>query len=64
LSDLAVVSFTIMTQSDASLIIVRRGKQHTYTRRTVSRLIELYDAWGEPAQAAPYRALPQAQGKR
>jgi hypothetical protein len=41
-----------------------RGEQHDLTRRTVSRLIELYEAWGKPDQAAPYRALPQAQEKR
>ena len=27
-------------------------------------LIELYEAWGKPDRAAPYRALPQAQAKR
>jgi serine/threonine-protein kinase len=41
-----------------------RGEQYDLTRKTVSRLIELYEAWGKPAQAAPYRALPQAQEKR
>jgi serine/threonine-protein kinase len=38
-----------------------RGEQHALTRKTVSRLIELYEAWGKPDRAAPYRALPQAQ---
>jgi serine/threonine protein kinase/tetratricopeptide (TPR) repeat protein len=37
-----------------------RGEEHALTRKTVSRLIELYDAWGKPDQAAPYRALPRA----
>ncbi len=41
-----------------------RGEQHTYTRRTVGRLIELYEAWGKPGQAAPYRTLPQAEETR
>ncbi len=38
-----------------------RGDQHALTRKAVSRLIELYEAWGKPDQAAPYRALPQSQ---
>ncbi|MCG3164156.1 MAG: Serine/threonine-protein kinase PknD [Acidobacteria bacterium] len=38
-----------------------RGEQHEVTRKTVSRLIELYEAWGKPGQAAPYRALPRAK---
>jgi serine/threonine-protein kinase len=37
-----------------------RGEQHEATRKTVSRLIELYEAWGKPDQAASYRALPKA----
>jgi serine/threonine-protein kinase len=41
-----------------------RGDQNDLTRRAVSRLIELYEAWGKPDQAAPYRALPQFQTKR
>ena len=41
-----------------------RGEQHALTRKAVSRLIELYEAWGKPDQAAPYRTLPQAQEKR
>jgi serine/threonine-protein kinase len=41
-----------------------RGEQQALTRQTVSRLIELYDAWGKPDQGAPYRALPQAQERR
>ncbi|MGH9841172.1 MAG: tetratricopeptide repeat protein [Blastocatellia bacterium] len=38
-----------------------RGEQHAQTRTAVSRLIELYEAWGKPDQAAPYRALPHAK---
>jgi serine/threonine-protein kinase len=38
---------------------VARGEQHALTRKTVSRLIELYDVWGKPDQAVPYRALPR-----
>jgi eukaryotic-like serine/threonine-protein kinase len=41
-----------------------RGDQNALTRKAVSRLIELYEAWGKPDQAAPYRALPQTQEKR
>ncbi|MFN0110098.1 MAG: tetratricopeptide repeat protein [Blastocatellia bacterium] len=37
-----------------------RGEQHDSTRVTVSHLIELYEAWGKPDQATPYRALPKA----
>ncbi len=37
-----------------------RGEQNEFTRKTVSRLIELYEAWGKLAQAVPYRALPKA----
>lgn len=37
-----------------------RGEQNETTRRTVSRLVELYEAWGKPDQAASYRALPKA----
>jgi len=36
---------------------VARGEQHYLTRKTVSRLIELYEAQGKSDQAAPYRAL-------
>lgn len=35
------------------------GEQHELTRKAVSRLIELYEVWGKPAQAQPYRALPR-----
>ncbi|HEX9001893.1 MAG TPA: serine/threonine-protein kinase [Blastocatellia bacterium] len=37
-----------------------RGEQHSLTRKTVSRLIELYDAWEKPDQSGLYRALPKA----
>lgn len=37
-----------------------RGDQHDSTRVTVSRLIGLYEAWGKPDRATPYRALPKA----
>jgi serine/threonine-protein kinase len=39
------------------------GDQYELTRMTVSRLIELYDTWGKPEQAKPYRTLPQYQEK-
>jgi serine/threonine-protein kinase len=41
-----------------------RGEQHALTRTAVSRLIELYEAWGKPDRAAPYRYLPQLQETR
>src|SRR5262245_151199 len=37
-----------------------RDEQSEFTRQTVSRLIELYEAWGRPEMAEPYRALPHA----
>ena len=48
----------------AGLKAARGAPARTLTRKAVSRLIELYEAWGKPDQAAPYRALPQAQEKR
>ncbi len=41
-----------------------RGEQHALTRRAISRLIEMYDAWGKPDQAQSYRTLLPAQEKR
>jgi hypothetical protein len=32
-----------------------RGARHALTRQTVSRLRQLYEAWGKPGQAALYR---------
>ena len=40
---------------------IARGEQHALTRKTVSRLIQLYEAWGKSDKAAPYRALPQSK---
>jgi thioredoxin-like negative regulator of GroEL len=40
-----------------------RGEQQEVTRRCVNRLIELYEVWGKPDQAAIYRARPQSQEK-
>ncbi len=34
-----------------------RGEQHALTRRTLSRIVELYVAWDKSDQAASYRAL-------
>jgi len=36
------------------------GEQNEDTRKTVSHLIELYEAWGKPEKADPYRALSHA----
>jgi serine/threonine-protein kinase len=33
------------------------GNQHERTQRAVSLLVELYEAWGKPGQAKPFRAL-------
>jgi tetratricopeptide (TPR) repeat protein len=35
----------------------RLGPEDERTRRAVSRLIDLYEAWGKPKKAAEYRAL-------
>lgn len=40
-----------------------RGEQHDLTHKAVSRLIELYEAWGKPDQAELYRALLQSKEK-
>ncbi|MGH9752935.1 MAG: tetratricopeptide repeat protein [Blastocatellia bacterium] len=37
------------------------GAQHERTRRAVRFLAELYESWGKPRQAAPYRALLQSK---
>jgi len=34
------------------------GDQHVETQKAVGRLIELYESWGKPEKADPYRALP------
>jgi outer membrane protein assembly factor BamD (BamD/ComL family) len=33
------------------------GEQQERTQKAVSRLVELYEAWGKPDKAAEYRAL-------
>src|SRR5262249_16402984 len=38
-----------------------RGEHYAQTEKTVSRLIELYDSWGKPDKADPYRALFQSK---
>jgi hypothetical protein len=42
---------------------IARGDQHALTRMTVSRLIELYEAWGKSNHAAPYRAFLRSKEK-
>jgi len=37
-----------------------KGPQATYTRDALHRLVELYDAWNRPEEAAEYRALAEA----
>jgi len=36
------------------------GDQRAQTQKAVSRFIELYESWGKPEKANPYRALPHA----
>ena len=36
----------------------RLGADHEWTQDTQARLIELYEAWGQPAKADAHRALP------
>jgi serine/threonine-protein kinase len=36
------------------------GEQHAQTRKAVSNLIDLYELWGKPEKAAPYRSLPHS----
>ena len=37
------------------------GDRHAQTQKAVGRLIELYESWGQPGQAEPYRALPHSK---
>ncbi len=39
------------------------GQQHWQTKLSLRRLAELYEAWGKPDQAKPYRALLQSKEK-
>jgi serine/threonine-protein kinase len=39
------------------------GDRHAQTRKTASRLIELYEAWGKPDRAETYRAMLQNREK-
>jgi hypothetical protein len=32
------------------------GPDHRRTQRALGRIVELYNAWGKPAEAAEYRA--------
>ena len=43
--------------SGYSLIHAKRGPQHKRTLEALNRIIELYDSWDRPHQAAEYRAL-------
>ncbi len=41
-----------------------QGKEHKQTRKALQRLVELYEAWGKPEQAAEWRAkLPEASSQ-
>lgn len=35
----------------------KRGERYRRTLQALSRVVDLYDAWGKPEKAAPYRAL-------
>jgi tetratricopeptide (TPR) repeat protein/tRNA A-37 threonylcarbamoyl transferase component Bud32 len=37
------------------VIQAQRGEEHPWTTRTADRLVALYEAWGKPEQAEPYR---------
>jgi len=39
----------------------RRGPNHRLTKATVTLLASMYEAWGKPDQAAPFRALEKDQ---
>ncbi|MGH9752026.1 MAG: tetratricopeptide repeat protein, partial [Blastocatellia bacterium] len=39
------------------------GQQHWQTKLSIRRLAELYEAWGKPDQAKPYRALLRSEVK-
>jgi serine/threonine protein kinase len=38
------------------------GDRHWRTRKVVGRIVDLYEAWGKPEKAAPYRASLQEAG--
>lgn len=39
-----------------------QGEQNPKTMEALQRLVSLYEAWGKPAQTAPYRAmLPESR---
>ncbi len=40
-----------------ALLLAAVGEEHTETQQLVHSLVELYDAWDKPDQAAEYRAL-------
>jgi serine/threonine-protein kinase len=40
---------------------VNRGIENSFTQEVLSRLVALYDRWGRPAQAEPYRRLLSAE---
>ncbi len=46
---------TVLLQAHAALTAAR-GPQYERTREVAERLVELYEAWGRPAQAAEWRS--------
>jgi serine/threonine-protein kinase len=46
----------LLVESYATLK-AKRGERNNLTQQTLKRLIDLYEAWGKPDQAAQYRAL-------
>lgn len=40
------------------------GEQHTQTQKAVGRLIDLYDVWGKPEKADPFRLLPRTASEK
>ncbi len=48
-----------------SLLRAELGETHRFTLDALQRIIDLYEAWGRPEQAAEYRAkepVPQGEG--
>jgi tetratricopeptide (TPR) repeat protein len=52
---------TILRETYARLAAAK-GEEHKQTRETAEALVELYDAWGKPDQAASWRARLKAVG--
>jgi tetratricopeptide (TPR) repeat protein len=45
-------------QEALAILRSRFDETHPWTRQVYAALVELYDAWGKPDLAAPYRQRP------